>query len=784
MLEDNEPPAYDDNIGRTGIPLPQQAAFFAAEQAMHRLQNPRGYRPNAPPTVIARTVARATFNSKIKWNGQRETFATFQSLFEGQLHQTQCGYAIDPDFAVAFGKDQDRCLIDYPEYDITPAQLKADNHYISGAIMSSCSGTAITHCMLDRHKKNRDGILAWADCIKVYVNEETIQVKYTPGYKNGIVAFVDDYRAAFNGLFGLQCIYSDNEMRTRLVNNLWTPEHSHLVDTCTNGGYTFLETCDHIQDHSIWVAAYETTHSAARAHLLHRSPPHPMDAYEGELTVRHLLNTLTNNQRGSRGNAHPDSHNIHHTIRSNLSPDARREIKQARDAALLASGSIRSPQPAPTAGPPTPAPPTDPVPRQYTNPAERSVNTVATTVEEAPVPHLDPDPGSDSNNDVEDQLVALLTSALQNENTFHQNDRFSYHTRTITTHGDHPSRRCLLSTLRPNTFLSISDDGADTSVFGEGWHIHTFTTQKANLVGFDANTSCKSGLPIVTALTVVEHNGSTHLLRINEAVYNEGSPTTLLSEYQLREYGCIVDSVSVKHLIAHDGSRGTQCFMPNADTTIPFLVNGGLMTFQHRLPTALELTTLIPINITADQPWDPNHHYSSAHEIIPPLIDPMDVQAFTSHNARPALYFFDPSDALSSSPGYALHISTQWDLLLLPPDPPLVHAHAHLTTKLVLPDLVALQPYLGFQSLDVIRHTLANTTQLAKAFYRFPLRRHVKARFPQLNRPRLRKKVATGTFFANCRGDTRATCAQVFYGLTSHMITVYGMSSESGAPAT
>ena len=201
FLEDNEPPAYDDNIGKTGIPLPQQAAFFAAEQAMHRLQNPRGYRPNAPPTVIARTVARATFNSKIKWNGQRETFATFQSLFEGQLHQTQCGYAIDPDFAVAFGKDQDRCLIDYPEYDITPAQLKADNHYISGAIMSSCSGTAITHCMLDRHKKNRDGILAWADCIKVYVltgtkklqiaaHEETIQVKYTPGYKNGIVGFV------------------------------------------------------------------------------------------------------------------------------------------------------------------------------------------------------------------------------------------------------------------------------------------------------------------------------------------------------------------------------------------------------------------------------------------------------------------------------------------------------------------------------------------------------------------------------------------------------------------
>jgi len=75
------------------------------------------------------------------------------------------------------------------------------------------------------------------------------------------------------------------------------------------------------------------------------------------------------------------------------------------------------------------------------------------------------------------------------------------------------------------------------------------------------------------------------------------------------------------------------------------------------------------------------------------------------------------------------------------------------------------------------------TTQLAKATIHFPLRRHVKARFPQLNRPHLREKVATDTFFANCQGGvTGATCAEIFYGLTSHMINVYGMPSESHAP--
>ena len=111
--------------------------------------------------------------------------------------------------------------------------------------------------------------------------------------------------------------------------------------------------------------------------------------------------------------------------------------------------------------------------------------------------------------------------------------------------------------------------------------------------------------------------------------------------------------------------------------------------------------------------------------------------------------------------------------------------HALLTTRiLVNPNIDALKPYLvGFQSTEVISHTLANTTQMAKAIHRYPLRRHIRSRFPQANRPCLKEKVATDTLFASCRAIvTRATCAQVFYGITSHIINVYGMPSENGAP--
>ena len=121
----------------------------------------------------------------------------------------------------------------------------------------------------------------------------------------------------------------------------------------------------------------------------------------------------------------------------------------------------------------------------------------------------------------------------------------------------------------------------------------------------------KTGIPIVSAVTVVETQGHKYLLRVHEAVYNQGSPTTLLSEFQLREHDCIVDSISTKHPTSLPGRNVGQCFLPRTHVYIPFIINGGLMTFRHHgLPTEQELASLTPIDITADSPWDPNSHYS------------------------------------------------------------------------------------------------------------------------------------------------------------------------------
>ena len=76
-----------------------------------------------------------------------------------------------------------------------------------------------------------------------------------------------------------------------------------------------------------------------------------------------------------------------------------------------------------------------------------------------------------------------------------------------------------------------------------------YTGRHANLVGYDPKTTRTDNVPIVTALVKVKSSTICQLpvlLKANEAPYNAHSPITLLSEYQIREYGLVIDSVAKK----------------------------------------------------------------------------------------------------------------------------------------------------------------------------------------------------------------------------------------------
>lgn len=90
-------------------------------------------------------------------------------------------------------------------------------------------------------------------------------------------------------------------------------------------------------------------------------------------------------------------------------------------------------------------------------------------------------------------------------------------------------------------------------VLGMGWEVlYMHKSRGANIVGFDHETAIKKNLPIVSAITAVDlPDGPFVVLVVNEGIYNEASNHSLLSEFQLREYGVIIDCICHRH-------RGTQ----------------------------------------------------------------------------------------------------------------------------------------------------------------------------------------------------------------------------------
>ena len=96
--------------------------------------------------------------------------------------------------------------------------------------------------------------------------------------------------------------------------------------------------------------------------------------------------------------------------------------------------------------------------------------------------------------------------------------------------------------------ILILDNKANIFVLGKGWEVITVhPTRKAHIYGFDHQAAVEKHLDIVTAVSVVEVNGETILLQVNEAVHNPSADHSLLSGYQIRDYGVIINSVAKKH---------------------------------------------------------------------------------------------------------------------------------------------------------------------------------------------------------------------------------------------
>jgi hypothetical protein len=90
-----------------------------------------------------------------------------------------------------------------------------------------------------------------------------------------------------------------------------------------------------------------------------------------------------------------------------------------------------------------------------------------------------------------------------------------------------------------------------------------------------------------------------------------------------------------------------------------------------------------------------------------------------------------------------------------------------------------LSPYFAFRPHDVIQHTLRQTTQLSKSTIHYHMRRHLKSRFQILIHKSLNEVIATDTYFADEKPIEGYHCAQLVFGMTSEILYVAGMKTES-----
>ena len=244
-------------------------------------------------------------------------------------------------------------------------------------------------------------------------------------------------------------------------------------------------------------------------------------------------------------------------------------------------------------------------------------------------------------------------------------------------------------------------------------------------------------LPIVTAVTAVDLPDGTFIVEIGEAIYIPENDTSLLSTFQAREHGVIVNDVARRH-------GGEQNIIVD-DITIPLETVKGLLSFKIREPSQNEVKNCPRITLTSDSQWE--------------------------------IGDFDNKQAMKTTTDINSSIKTED---LFPAGSVNIQLRNNVTHTHVLDnDLKAVQPKMGWMPLSTLAKTLEVTTQLAKNTLRLPMRRHIKSRFPQLNRNRLREIYSTDTIFSSVPAiNTGNTCMQIFSAKKSKFCAGYGMKNR------
>ena len=304
----------------------------------------------------------------------------------------------------------------------------------------------------------------------------------------------------------------------------------------------------------------------------------------------------------------------------------------------------------------------------------------------------------------------------------------------------------------------IIDSGADTMCIGDGFKILARTGRVVTLRGFDDGETLVKEVEVVSGATAWDDDdGTTYILVINEALdLGPTQKTTLLCPNQIRSYGHQIDGIP-KFLTRGNSVHG---ILTMDDIYMPFDLSGKTSVLHTCLPTENELNVCEYVQLTSDEPWDPDADDWAQQEAK--------YTRGARNNVRGGRNTTSSTHVNSTLEPYTSQVRT-------------IGKTSSGSHRLDTP-IADIQRRFGGCTLEVANHTIDSTTQLAERCGEMPLHRRYKTKVKQLQYRRLCNTLYSDTFSASIRSTRGNTKTQGFVNGDSLYVYHFPMSTESKAP--
>ncbi len=336
------------------------------------------------------------------------------------------------------------------------------------------------------------------------------------------------------------------------------------------------------------------------------------------------------------------------------------------------------------------------------------------------------------------------------------------------TYTDQGGRQFQINTLRTlylskmdvtsNDDLCLIDGGANNGLAGANMRLFEMNEcpERIDVVGAsDQVESGMTSLPLATYCAVITSATGVSCLGLFPNYVGYGKGKSILSVNQSAAFG----------LQVYDRPRlygGAQKIISTENYVFKLKYKDGLTHLPIQYPSDADIANLPHVYICSPGVWNPEQECDQDDDVwYDTLEDPDEL---------------DDDDFYDSRDGW---ISPE--RLLAEPDAYRIASVARVNKPW---DYEALRPFFGWKPVDVVKKTMAVTTQYASNVMRLPLRRHYKSRFPALRVRRLEEVYATDTYFSDTPAHDGSTCVQLYCGRKSFFTSIFGMKTESQMPGT